>query len=469
MCLEFITDDVSSTLYFAPRSYRTSSLTEMVKFLNDLNGITAHGGGDGPEYSISGIERAIRVSERKPDLVSHILVFTDAPPKLTNPNQCDAVAYKLSNPSPPNLITHFFLNSHLSATACYQQIAMASSGSGDGAGLIINSLSSGSSYTEFVEEIIGSSGVVPDGCDSSRKRRSSTEMFTVSELTVKLTVFIQTSEPTSTIQITDPKGSVQFSDNGNTIYGFARNHPLAGTWVVQGSFQSVEYRIEVDFSFDIVLLSNTDDPVYTLTPPGCTQRIALFSNQFGNLSTSGDQYLNILDKNGTLVVQRLPLKRDSCSFYRANFTTPSRPFRFQFEGTTKRGYPVHFIRETVRRPAPVLIACSTGSSVKPGGKVDFYCNASMSYEGRDCPYNIRLTANSSFPSGVGLSVSPDSVALKGSTPVPFQVTATVASSVIARAGQLYVDASDLSGNHLYRETQPLKVVVSTYLLYIVAA
>ena len=124
-------------------------------------------------------------------------------------------------------------------------------------------------------------------CDSARKKRSSSEMITVSELAVNLTVYIQTSDPTFTIVIIDPEGRVQFSDSGSYVYGFARSHPIVGAWFVQGrSFHTVDYRIEVEFNFDIVYLSATDDPVYTLPPPGCTQRVAVFTNHFGNLSTS---------------------------------------------------------------------------------------------------------------------------------------------------------------------------------------
>ena len=401
----FAEDD---TRFFTPKSYCTDSLSDLEEFINDLASITAHGGGDWPEFGVRAIKRAIEASIQIADpannVYSHILVFTDAPAKDYNESGC--VCDSLSD---TDVKIHAFLPGGITPSSCgmcnsstYEScIRWSTSIYADFAewtdGILINDVTCTTSLDRFIREynmILGGGGLRPVTCNTrtcSKKRaaptvsvvapRSTKEYFTVSEIATSVALIITpgTRRGSTTVTIANSVGLVvrtQFIRD-ITVIRLEGSSLTPGVWTVSGSASfilDVLIENDIDFSADF-LDETTSEPLCSLPPAGCVHSlpILIFTRQIDRLHPSRTQYINVVTSNGTLL-QKVPLSRCD-TYFRGHVLVPQVPFYLEFRGITKLGHQfntIFFNRE--------FTPTAAGCPCKSGGT----CSSTNSSYGPQC-------------------------------------------------------------------------------------
>jgi hypothetical protein len=485
-------DPESATGIFTPRSYQTDSLTDLEQFVTDLNSISVHGGGDGPEYGVRAIKRAIDASIKNVVdadvnfIYSQLLLFTDAPPK--DYMDVDSVHYEIPR---SDIIISAFLPQHLVSSSPMCGNAYASStyqncirnnvrGYADFVketdGVLVDSLTRVTNLDEFITQynFLTGAALRPVSCQATgRKRRSPAlpiystsvlpvELFSVSELASNIRVVISPGTRVSSLEftITNPLGVVvkTATIRNIVVHHFEGADAIPGLWNVSANANfTLDVVIENNFAFSTEFLNETtNDPLESLPPSSCAHhlRLAVFTPQLDKLQVTPSQYINVLTSDG--VHQRVSLTRCR-SYLHGTILVPEKPFYLQFNGVTTAGYS--FTATAVRRfvPPPPSLDISLTSNpgqVSPGKSADFIYQLTATNKWPSCTFNIGIEANISL-SGVSVTPIPSLVSVGSTSPTTFRVRVSAASGASAGRGRLVLVLKDASGKELLKNSDTI--------------
>ena len=459
------TTDVE-TRYFEPKEYDPSDVLQMENFLRDLNNITADGGGDGPEYGMSGILRCIRKSLRYPNTtgLSHIILITDASAKDHYQKELVKQMLRSDNPKGPDLVVHGFIPGNLLnelQPTCSESVdALASCHLQSGLpykevidvneGIIVESITSSTAFDEFVREYRTeySRALRSTTCGGRKKRlASSCQVFHVLAITKKVTVIVHPSSPV-TIVVRDSVNSTRkelMRNVGEATVLFWNNPKPTGTWSVCISGPSdVDIKVETNFQFSVDFLDSGEDreqPLLSmLPPPGCPVNVMVFTPQIGHLSCMESHALELV--SSTFNQEKL----ECCgSYLHGTIIMPTESFSFRFHGISTDGLSFESEQVMRHKPSQWMLLLSTvhaPSQISRGSSAEYVFNVKTANVWSNCSLTTKIAATTSIH-GVGLKVEPNVVTLKDASPVRFRITVTATDE--ATAGQGSMDIAFTAG------------------------
>ena len=481
----------ADTGIFTPKSYQTDSLSDLEDFVDDLASITAHGGGDWPEYGVRALKRALDASIKTVDptngVYSHILLFTDAPAKDYN---------DINNVYAPLLGSDVLISAFLpqdlvasSPTTCgsYSSPTYINCVKGsvrgyidfvdNTGGILVNSLTCSNALDQFIQDYNLNTGASlrPLSCNTRvcKKKRSvpiaptinstkPTDSFDVPDIAarVRLTVSPGYGVGSLPITITNPSGTVVKTQVivDITLIPFEGSSVTPGRWTVSASKNfTLDVVIENAFDFSVDLLNETtSEPVDSLPPPGCVRSLPIhvFTRQLNKLHSSRTQYINVLSSNGTLLQSASLTRCDS--HFNGRILVPGVPFYLQFSGVTTSGHS--FTATVFNRFNPtsstwkvVSSGISGSSKLSAGGSVNYVFSLKITNQWPSCSVPVKITANTTL-SGVTLSVIPSTVSLTATSPVTFRVRASAARGASAGRGRLQLLFTGPDGRELHKNS-----------------
>ena len=242
-----------------------SGVGSVSEFLDAVNSLYAHGGGDCPEYGMSATLAALnKIDELNENAAhSHVIVLTDASAK-------DDYLYTsvISKANEIETTVHFFLSGYHGCGGStgfghYEDIATSTGGT------VVRSITDFDTFATFIDLFTSS---------SSRKKRSifggeaPCHSVTVSIFAVALDVLIQTD--VYQVIVTSPDGTEYLTNPGSLIL-FSRSNPTAGDWtfcVSSGTLAiSFTLKTSIDFSVSYITMANSSEIIIPRVglPPAC--------------------------------------------------------------------------------------------------------------------------------------------------------------------------------------------------------
>ena len=226
-------------------------MDDLLNFYNAVNSLTAYGGGDGPEYALDGMLRALEYEDTDPIYDSpfpvmiegsQVVVITDAPTKNQGIED-DVIDFA----NEIGVCIHFFVsNSYGTSDGLYQRVADGTSGT------LISSFSSWdlATFTSSYRES-------PCAFELQRKKRQAVSSepsrcgsFRISELAI---LFRFSAETTSTVTLTSPSGSTITVSSITNAAVHSERFPEHGEWMACLSSGSLVFTVDQDYSLDVTL------------------------------------------------------------------------------------------------------------------------------------------------------------------------------------------------------------------------
>ena len=461
--------------------YDSSDADEVQQLLNDLESITVTGGGDYPEYGMSGISRVIDASTiSNPDPFNHILLFTDAPPK--DYNRKNEVQGKLVPSDGPLTLLHGFLPSYLNqpcgsmtVDACYSNTGQAYVDLIKPDGILVPSLTHGgfANFTTQHNDLFGTSYQAV-ACNNRRKRSivdiSTNGRFckneTVSELARKLTLLVTPDISSVTFTVTPPSkvSGSPVSATVTQVVSFDDPEPGRYTVCANEAFE-LDARIENHFPFSVEFFNPASDTPYLLTlpPPGCPVNVTLFSPDINKLSLTGNHYLELVSTAGS-VIDQIALVNSGCSsrYIRgaSSLNLPDETFGVRFSGVSKGGYTfeANLKRRYTAPLPPMQLRTTTAPTQVARGETAVYSFhlTTRTYPGCDLRLPISIEAHTDM---VGITLSADSGGIFTGS-YTFNVRVTVSDDAPIRSGAMAVRIKDSREEIIIESTARIGVGVS---------
>ena len=468
--------------------YDSHSVSDMSNFLTDLDAITAHGGGDSPEYGMGGILRTTNTITTTGTGINHNILFTDAVAKdYTLGSNVEAVLVTKET------VLHAFMPSWQIYppgaypctpldTACIQNYAYMHAVDSTGLGVAVE-LNSPTSFNEFVNAFLGMTGTVLqyNNCGSPAppgKRStlpSGCQDVEITEYATKLIVIaVVPPSGSGSITIINPRGATLASETISSDKLYSYEEPLQGTWkvCVTGSV-TADIKVTNKFPFEIQFSYpdkyGAEKLAYGTVPtPDCNSKFYIFSDGVSGLSSTGN-YLNVL-VNGT-INQQIPLSRVYCGApFEGYMRVPNGTFQLQFVGNTAGG--VTFTADKLRNYNPSeftvqLLPLSIPTNLAVGSAVNnFIFTLKVKSLFDRCPFNGHIAVETDN-SDVTVAVSPSVVmGLLESSSLTVQVNAAISSSATPGDFIITVKIFSASGSLLLEKHYPSSIAVSYLHIYL---
>ena len=242
------------------------------KLLEDVDALTAHSGGDCPEYGMTGIRKAIELINAidyapvKSRGVHHVIVITDASAYDDN-----LYTQVISEAKADADVT---VNMFFSGSGCedsYGNYVTVATSTG---GITINEINTGGFeiFAEFIWSRLGNRG-------GEETEEALCHNFDIGAFVTKFNVLFKTSQPT--VIITEPNGCIRYI---SVTYGnyatYEESDPVSGTYqacVSNGTLtQSVTTEETFDMTIDYLERSDTGELLPTaILPVLCKLTLAL--------------------------------------------------------------------------------------------------------------------------------------------------------------------------------------------------
>ena len=485
-----------NTRFFTPKSYKTNDLSKLEQFINDLNSITAQGGGDGPEYGIGALSRALKASIQRVDgangQYSHIILITDASAK-----DYDKIDDLFTALSATDIVVSAFLpqNSSSSGSTCperssstYEQcIRRTMRGYTDliksTSGVLVKGITRPAALKEFSEYWVGTiPGHISSqiSCSKRKKRALSSlykrqtliaisiskactyvQNFSISELAIhfELTITTAVRDPIH-VQIHNTNYRIVKSANISDSIAFFTfqlhdEGVIPGLWYVCSDEEiTLDVTIENNFVYSVELLNDVGSEPVSLPPNGCRQRLPVLisSPHFSRLQLESTQYLSVVNSRGA-IHQHVPLQR--CGLYfNGHIDAPGEPFHLQFHGVTEGGHSFNskFIEFTPIEFPWILhvIPIVTHPEISPDTSVAFAFRLSMNFsQWHKCSLTVEIEASTNIH-GVRVTAQPSHVNLSHSIVSLFFVHVSATSDISHGPGKLELIFKDISNKELLR-------------------
>ncbi len=240
-------------------------MDELLTFYSNLNSLEASGGGDGPEYSLDAMLKALKFKiyddygTLKPLMVegSQMIVITDAPSKHQEIEfNVTRMAYARG------VCIHIFVSgSYGTEDGLYQRVAEETTGT------LVTPFSNWD-IAKFASSYKNS----PCAFEVSRRKRaaiaSPCQSFHISELSI---LFRFSGNTDSSVVLTRPSGTTIEVLGGAGVAVHSEGHPEAGEWLACLSSGDLEFSVDQDYSLDATLgylkKTNTGTIVASIVPP----------------------------------------------------------------------------------------------------------------------------------------------------------------------------------------------------------
>ncbi len=267
--------------------------------LVDVNNLTASGGGDCPEFGMTGIKKAIELligvqDRRFPNGKHNIIVLTDASAK--DDSLSESIIDKLKENPRLDITVHFFFSGGGCSGSFGQYPSIASATDGH-----VVSQIDGDSFPEFVEFIKNSA--------SSLKKRSASlcESFIISLFVSQFTTLITTEQPSVTF--TAPDGTNTIINKPDKSFDIHTvTDPQTGLWEACVNTGAIELSInkELNLDFTINYLENDSTgqllPTFNL-PSTCKYAKLIYNNSmFNRLNYIWSIYDSIMNNSSSTII-----------------------------------------------------------------------------------------------------------------------------------------------------------------------
>ncbi len=241
-------------------------MDDLLTFYRNLKDLYAHGGGDGPEYSLDAILKALKFKEYDdfgtPIEVmvegSQMIVITDAPSKHK-----EIVSNIITLAKDMRVCIHFFVSdSYGTEDGLYQRIADETTGT----------LTTPFSNWEFAK-FASSYRESPCAFEEVERRKraaiaSRCHSFHISELSI---LFRFSGKTDSNVILTRPSGTTIEVLGGAGVAVHSERHPEPGEWLACLSSGNLDFSVDQDYSLDATLgylkKTNTGTIVASISPP----------------------------------------------------------------------------------------------------------------------------------------------------------------------------------------------------------
>ncbi|XP_064399465.1 CUB and sushi domain-containing protein 3-like isoform X2 [Halichondria panicea] len=310
----------------------TDEVDELLTFYSNLNGLQAKGGGDGPEYSLDAMLKALKLkhyddSDRLVPWMmdgSQMIVITDAPSKHQEIElNVSRMAYDMG------VCIHFFVSdSYGTEDGLYKRVADETNGQ------LIFPFSNWD-IAKFASSYMNS----PCAFEVSRRKRaaiaSRCQSFHISELSI---LFRFSGNTDSSVILTRPSGTTIEVLGGAGVAVHSEGHPEAGEWLACLSSGDLEFSVDQDYSLDATLgylkKTNTGTIVASIVPPTeCSTGQVMLSTSKNALIVQSRLSMLGSDQN---VIQTAHLAKCSDAFV-ANMSFPRGEYTFLLEGVDTSG------------------------------------------------------------------------------------------------------------------------------------
>ncbi|XP_033725912.1 von Willebrand factor A domain-containing protein 7-like [Pecten maximus] len=349
-----------------PESLTTVASTvdgdEMIRWLDALS---VSGGGDCPEYAISGLLAAIELSE----LNSVIIVATDADAKDTY-NAATAVGAANAK----GIKVEFLLTGSCSRRRRYvplrhkRDLATFQSIAGGTGGTVyrIGSSELPTILDKLLEESFTPSTSVMDYFVQTTSEGHSMDVYVDSEID-SLVITISGPYSLTEASLADPTGTVDIFSTGNATRSYSSSsitmtiqNPTPGTWVLtRSAIRQWEVNINVysDLDIDFQLIETDDSGIYYVSNrnPIIGENYTLAVEVYNLNSAASSFAMNILDEDGTVTVTA-PINITFLPSITTGYTSieiPSTNFYVQLSGIDQNGYQFKRMVGTLVTPVAV--------------------------------------------------------------------------------------------------------------------
>ena len=238
-----------------PQEYSANNLTELMELNQTITALSAYGGGDCPEYGMTGILSALDLVRK----FSNVIVLTDASPK-----DKDRKMTVIKKAKDTKNFIHFFL-SHDSCGDLTPYLEVADKTYG----IVVNQIDDFEAMTKFINQ----HGFSPDSGNietaGKKKKRGlyycadySTSLFTKS-----VDILFSSISSGTRITITPPAGSVDRIEARGTVTTYSKKDPPAGVYKIC-STSTFRYSLSITSDLDFFVEYNISTSRTSLPTPG---------------------------------------------------------------------------------------------------------------------------------------------------------------------------------------------------------
>jgi len=330
-----------------PVTYRSG--VDRLKFISDIEGLKARGGGDCPELAFKGMLDAF---DQGPKFGSPMFVFTDAPAKdATTSNE--AALISLANMQESSMIFFTNLNGCGSKSDMdrYKKIATATSGQ-------VFQLANDAEMLKlipFVHSCLQKDTQIGSGGSSSGRYKRSigrSHSFNVDDSIAKLIISVDVEKRNSAqyVILKKPNGNIV---RESAIMSMARifeiADPQAGVWLIEfpNNVGKYEYNMQAVSKFPIEFTYNfmyqqserKNSPPFSMPQPfkGRENMMVIRIGGIDRIEASSLQ-VAVVDTHGNMLIKDKAIKKlGSKSIYSTKILPPDVPFKIRLSGQTKSG------------------------------------------------------------------------------------------------------------------------------------
>ncbi|XP_067023629.1 hemicentin-2-like [Acropora muricata] len=353
--------------------------TEAAAFVDAINDLRAHGGGDCPEYTFKGILEALY---QDPEQQSPMYVFTDADPKDAteeNVEQVKALARNYALGVTINFLTTGYCGSKLHPA--FRQLAEATSGQH----IALSKTGELEQLSSMTGGLLDGYSLVSFGSNVSRRKKRSTGpagdnlySIPVDDSMEKMVVTVSTSRSNTNenwITLKDPDNSIVVSGklSLSQISVYQIDNPKTGAWTLSVSGSSGEHEFFVKSSSE----TNVDFEHYFITTlPGrsrSTKEVSVSRPTAGKLNRlvitlagsekvdNSSLRLQLITKDGDHIRDATLQSRDGVHFT-TSVIPSARVFKLKLRGNTRSGTPFQRISSQIIEPTKVLLRVWSASN-----------------------------------------------------------------------------------------------------------
>ncbi|XP_065907794.1 cell adhesion molecule DSCAM-like isoform X2 [Dysidea avara] len=342
-----------------PMKYLSNDIDQLIALELAVNNITAHGGGDCPEYGMTGIINALSLS----DSDSNVIVLTDAGAKD---------AYRqgevITRANELRVSVHFFL----SGSGCgdftpYIGVANATNG------IVVNQIDDFEAFAEFADKVGRFTFESLD--EGSRKKRQTSNIcvtFTVSIFIKSLSILFSSSS--FTVYITSPSGVVETVSSTGTIATYTKEDPEFGDYNMC-SVTLFEYSISTTFDLDFFVEYHYNGSIVLEPPAGALVDVVITSSKIANISSENDIFLNLVLADGRVFSNLL---LHCGSLLSGEVTIPSISFEYQLVGFDSKRIKFKTnadTKSTINIEAPHGVSINGSTTYFLGTMLELNCTA----------------------------------------------------------------------------------------------
>ncbi|KAL9960310.1 hypothetical protein ACROYT_G033755 [Oculina patagonica] len=356
-------------------------------FVQAINALRAHSGGDCPEYTFEGMLNALG---QDPLFGSPMYVFTDAGPKDATKENIEEVKLLAEGSE----ITINFLTTGSCRGGHIHPAFLELAEFTSGQALLLKDAAEVEKLKDAIRKALEGTTIISFGSTmSARKKRSSGGQrryrFPVDDSMESITISVKTTRRTNGHGITlrDPTGALVTAEkvilSQVSVYQIA--NPVKGNWILEISGSTTgehEFYVKsssgtnIDFKhFFVIPIGRGRRKVEVLFPnpiAGKLNKMVLTLLAGEGKVDTGSLRLQLVTKSGA-VIRNLDLVTNDSVHYETSLIPPTTPFKLKLIGTTQKGHTFERISRRKIKPTTALLRAKYASNdfTLPLNKITF--------------------------------------------------------------------------------------------------